>query len=104
VLQAAAETGALVVMEEHSVLGGAGSAVTELVSCRRPVPVELVGFPDRHLESAPYATLVNRFGPSQIAILTATERAVRRKGSECWRQEIVTRGRRDTSQTGQYHR
>lgn len=79
VLQAAAETGALVVVEEHSILGGVGSAVAELVSSHDPLPVERVGYPDRHLESAPHAVLVERYGPSAAAIVAAVERALSRK-------------------------
>ncbi len=79
ILQAAAETGALVTVEEHSIIGGFGGAVAELVSSQFPVPLERVGFPDDHLESGPYSYLVDRYGPSSEAICAAAERAVRRK-------------------------
>ncbi len=46
-LQAAGETGAIVTAEDHSVIGGLGSAVCETLSGARPVPVLRVGVEDR---------------------------------------------------------
>lgn len=41
---AAAETGAIVTVEEHSVRGGLGGAVAEIVATNRPCPVRILGF------------------------------------------------------------
>jgi transketolase len=46
ILKAAAETGHIVTVEEHSVHGGLGAAVTALVSQNHPVPVRILGIPD----------------------------------------------------------
>src|SRR5512137_1466235 len=46
-LQAAAQTGALVTAEEHTIIGGLGSAVAEILSEKYPVPLERVGIHDR---------------------------------------------------------
>ncbi|WP_019636657.1 transketolase C-terminal domain-containing protein [Paenibacillus fonticola] len=46
VLRAARETGHLITLEEHSVLGGLGSAVSEFVIQKCPVPLRIVGVPD----------------------------------------------------------
>ena len=46
VLAAARETGAILTVEEHSVLGGLGSAVAEVVVQHCPVPMKLMGIPD----------------------------------------------------------
>ncbi|WP_026486254.1 transketolase family protein [Caldanaerobius polysaccharolyticus] len=46
IVKAAWETGAIVTAEEHSVIGGLGSAVCEVVSERVPVPVRRVGIKD----------------------------------------------------------
>jgi len=43
VLKAAKETGAIVTVEEHSVYGGLGSAVAEVVTDEYPVPVKIMG-------------------------------------------------------------
>ena len=51
VLRAAEETGAIMTVEDHTVYGGLGSAVSEVVVQNRPVPMDLVGIPDRFGES-----------------------------------------------------
>ena len=43
ILQCASETGAIVTVEEHSIIGGLGGAVAELISSRLPLPVLRVG-------------------------------------------------------------
>lgn len=49
VIKAAEETHRLVTVEEHSVLGGLGSAVCEVTSQYCPVPVKIIGLPDGHV-------------------------------------------------------
>jgi len=79
ILQSAIETGALVTVEEHSVIGGIGEGIASLVSAHIPVPVERLGYPDRHLESASYSALMDRYGPSAAAIVKGVERVMARK-------------------------
>ena len=50
--KAARETGCIVTCEDHSILGGMGSAVTESVSERYPVPIKRIGAQDMFGESA----------------------------------------------------
>jgi transketolase len=50
--KAARETGYIVTCEEHNVLGGMGSAVTESVSERYPIPIKRIGVQDIFGESA----------------------------------------------------
>ena len=50
--KAARETGSIVTCEEHNILGGMGSAVTESVSERYPVPIKRIGAQDMFGESA----------------------------------------------------
>lgn len=59
VLAAARETGFIVTVEEHSVYGGLGSAVAEIVVQEAPVPMAFVGFPD---EWAPAGSPKELFG------------------------------------------
>jgi len=75
-LQAAEETGALVTCEEHSIVGGLGAAVAELLSGERPVPVVRVGVADRFTESGPYGDLLDRYGMSVAYIEAAAKRAM----------------------------
>lgn len=46
VLKAAAETGRIITVEEHSIFGGLGSAVAEIVTQNLPVPMRIIGIPD----------------------------------------------------------
>jgi len=50
--KAARETGAIVTCEEHNVMGGFGSAVSEVVSETYPVPIKRIGVQDKFGESA----------------------------------------------------
>lgn len=45
VIAAARETGAIITVEEHSIYGGLGGAVAEVVTASYPVPVRILGFP-----------------------------------------------------------
>jgi transketolase len=76
VLQAARETGALVTAEEHSIVGGLGGAVAEVVADSYPVPVKRVGLADRFAETGPYLELLDRYGMSVEDIVAAAQQAV----------------------------
>ena len=64
-LRAARETGAILTMEEHSVLTGIGSLVAAATSENYPVPVRRLGVPDVFGESGDPWTLLDRFGLSK---------------------------------------
>ena len=51
VLAAANETGAIMTIEDHTILGGLGAAVAEVVVQNKPVPMEIVGIQDQFGES-----------------------------------------------------
>jgi len=76
VLGAARETGALVTAEEHSIIGGLGGAVAEVVADACPVPVKRVGLNDRFAETGPYPDLLDRYGMSIEDIVSAARQAV----------------------------
>jgi transketolase len=76
ILTAAEETGALVTVEEATIIGGLGSAVTEAICEKHPVPVIRVGLPDTFAETGPYAAILDRYGMSVEDIITAARRAV----------------------------
>ncbi|SDZ38471.1 transketolase [Evansella caseinilytica] len=46
VIKAAEETGRIITIEEHSIYGGLGSAVAEVIAQHCPIPVQLLGIPD----------------------------------------------------------
>lgn len=51
VLKAAEETGAILTCEEHSIFGGLGAAVAEVIVQEHPVPMEILGLPDSYLQT-----------------------------------------------------
>ncbi len=65
----AAKTGAVVTVENQSILGGLGGAVCEVLAERRPTPVKRLGVPDRFGEVASEEYLFEKhgFGPAAIA-------------------------------------
>lgn len=69
----AAKTGKVVTAEEHSVIGGLGSAVCDALAERCPVPVRKVGIGDVFGESGPAVDLLAKYGLDAAGV----ERAVR---------------------------
>ena len=61
ITKAAKETGAIVTAEEHYIMGGLGSAVTEVVCANAPVPVKIIGT-DRFGKSGKPAELFKEYG------------------------------------------
>lgn len=75
-VKAAKETGAIVTAEEHSIIGGLGSAVAEAVSEECPVPVIKVGIKDTFGESGKPAQLLEKYGLTAEAIVNSAKRAI----------------------------
>lgn len=62
IINAAKETGKVVTVEEHSVIGGLGSAVCSVLSENYPTLVKKIGVYDRYGESGPATELVKKYG------------------------------------------
>lgn len=62
VLKEAAKTGKVVTVEEHSVIGGLGSAVCDVLSEKAPVRVMKIGINDVFGESGPALELIKKYG------------------------------------------
>lgn len=62
ILKAAKETGAILTAEEHSVIGGLGSAVAETVVKGNPVPMVMLGMNDTFGESGKSEDLLEKYG------------------------------------------
>lgn len=62
IINAAKETGKIITVEEHSVIGGLGSAVSEVVTETMPVPVVKIGVQDVFGHSGPAVALLKEFG------------------------------------------
>lgn len=79
IIQAAKDTGAIVTVEEHQVMGGMGSAVAEVLSKNYPVPIEMVGMQDRWGESGDSNELIEHFGLGTNGIIRAVKKVIKRK-------------------------
>ena len=79
VIKAAKETGAIVTAEEHSVIGGLGGAVSELLCEECPVPVLKLGVYDTFGHSGPAPKLLDEFGLRAVNIAEKAKKAVAMK-------------------------
>jgi transketolase len=70
-IQRAAKTGLIVTVENHSVIGGLGSAVAEVTAAECPCIVRRIGFQDIFLESGNDEVLFDKYGLSETKILNA---------------------------------
>jgi transketolase len=80
VLRAARETGALLVLEEHSVMTGVGALVASVTAEQYPVPVRRIGVPDLFGESGDPWALLDRYGLSEQRILDEAWELLRLRG------------------------
>ena len=62
IVAAAKETGKVVTIEEHSVIGGLGSAVCDCLSAKAPTKVLKIGVNDTYGESGPAVELIKKYG------------------------------------------
>ena len=76
VLKAAKETGAIVTAEEHSVIGGLGGAVSEVLCEECPVPVVKLGVNDVFGHSGPAPKLLDEFGLRAPNIVEKAKKAI----------------------------
>ena len=77
--RAAADTGAMVVAEEHLVHSGLGAMAAQALASRRPVPMEFVGVQDRYGESGLWHEVLETLGLTSANIAEAARRVVARK-------------------------
>ncbi len=76
VIKAARETGAIVTAEEHTVVGGLGSAVADVVCEEYPVPVVKLGVNDTFGHSGPAVKLLDEFGLRAANIVEKAKQAI----------------------------
>lgn len=79
ILKAASETGAIVTAEEHSIIGGLGSAVTEVAAELAPVYIERVGTKDIFGQSGIPADLCQAYNLESPDIVTAVKKVIAKK-------------------------
>ena len=73
IVKSAAKTGRVVVCEEHSVIGGLGSAVCDALAERHPVPVRKLGVNDVFGESGPAVELLAKYGLDAAGVTATVE-------------------------------
>ena len=76
ILEEAGRSGAVVTCEEHSIIGGLGSAVAELLSEHCPVRLARVGIRDCFGETGPYELLLDRYGMGVNDIIDAAQSVI----------------------------
>ena len=79
VIKAAKKTGCIVTAEEHNIIGGLGSAVSEVVAEEYPVPVVRVGVNDEFGKSGPAVELLHLYGLDAKNIVGKAKIAISKK-------------------------
>ncbi|WP_180898883.1 transketolase family protein [Martelella soudanensis] len=80
IIAAARQTGAILTCEEHTIFGGLGSAVAEVVVETAPVPMKRLGVPGVFAHTGSANTLLDDFGMSPSAIADSAIALIARKG------------------------
>ena len=79
IIKAAKETGAIVTAEEHSIIGGLGSATSEVTSENYPVPLIRVGIKDLFGQSGKADELLKAYGLTADDIVSAVRKGIKFK-------------------------
>jgi transketolase len=64
IIKAAKETGKIITIEEHSIYGGLGAAVAEVVTQNHPVPMKILGIPDEPAIAGTTGQVFDHYGLS----------------------------------------
>jgi len=80
-LSSVARTGAVVAVEEHSIIGGLGSAVAEALAPALPTRMAFVGIRDTFAESGDYESLLCKYGLAVSDITSAAKKLVDGSGN-----------------------
>jgi len=79
IIEVAAQTGAIVVAEEHLLHGGLGSLVAQVVAREKPVPMDFIGINDVYTKSGKPDELLQKNGLTAEAIKQAVKVAITKK-------------------------
>jgi transketolase len=72
IIKAAKDTGHIITVEEHSIYGGLGGAIAEIIVENYPIPMKIMGVTDRFGESGEYPHLLSKFGLTARNIVNNT--------------------------------
>lgn len=76
IVAVAERTGRIVTAEDHSIIGGLGSAVAEVLGERHPTPLRRVGLQDVYGESAPNDYLLEKYGLTAAHVAAAARELI----------------------------
>ena len=82
VVEVARETGAVITVEDHSIIGGLGGAVAETLSERQPTLMRRIGICDCFAESAPNEDLLVKYGLTPQNIVKTARELLAARGSK----------------------
>lgn len=68
IVKAAKETGRIITIEEHSIFGGLGAAVSEVVVQKKPVPVRILGIPDEAAITGTGQQIFEHYGLTSVNV------------------------------------
>ena len=80
IIKAAVETEHIITLEEHSVNGGLGSAVAEVVVQNQPVPMKIIAIPDEPAISGKPEEVYEYYGLSASAVVKETKKLLKTSG------------------------
>ncbi len=78
-VESVSKTGCFLSVEEHSVYGGLGSTVSEILAQENPAPMEFIGIEDCFTESGPYNPLLEKYGLNKENICSKAGKLLKRK-------------------------
>jgi transketolase len=79
ILNSVKKTGCVLTCENHNIIGGLGSAVSELLGRNYPAPVEMIGIKDHFSEVGMMPPLIKKFQMDSDSIVAAAEKCIKRK-------------------------
>ncbi len=79
IINIAKTCGAVVTVEEHQIIGGLGSAVSEVLVKNHPVPQEFIGVQDKFGQSGRPDELIEHYGMGESHIMSAAKKVIGRK-------------------------
>jgi len=79
IILSARKTKAVVTVEDHQIIGGLGSAVSEVLSENYPVPVKRIGLINTFAQSGEYEMLLKKYGMGIDDVINAAKSAIKMK-------------------------
>lgn len=79
IVNLAKQTGAVVTVEDHQIMGGLGGAISEALARELPTPMEFVGLQDTFAESGKPQELLEKYHMDSKAIISAVRKVIKRK-------------------------